>query len=357
MSERDATAPVPPGRRGRAPRSEPARGARPEGAAAVLRPPPSIAAPAAAPEPGDPADDPGWRARLRSERRRLGLSQVQVGALVGVSPETIRKYEAGGRTPARATLVHLVAALQLPAEQGCAILRGAGFAAADTLFPPAGYPDYYFTIPELRAAVERVPWPQFVTNDLAEVVAANRAAQTLWGVDFAAELARRSSARLNLLAVAAERQFAERVVNWSECLAVLAGIFKGRPREAIALDDPGAFFAEVLTAYAAHDPGRIPALIRTWETTPPQAAKVRWSYPLRWREDGIGEIAFLALVSVASEPDGLWFNDWVPVDPASHARLAAALEARQSSTVRPLAGRAPATAAATGSAGSRRARP
>ena len=78
---------------------------------------------------------------------------------MGVSPETIRKYEAGGRTPARATLVHLVAALQLSAAQVRAILRGAGFAAADTMFPSDAYPDYYFSVAELRAYVERVPGP------------------------------------------------------------------------------------------------------------------------------------------------------------------------------------------------------
>ena len=167
--------------------------------------------------------------------------------------------------------MHLVAALQLSAVQVRAILRGAGFAAADTMFPSDAYPDYYFSVAELRADVERVPWPQFVTNDLAQVVAANHAAQTLWEVDFAAELARRSEARLSLLSVAAERHFSERVVNWAECLTVLAGVFKGRPRDAIALEDPGAFVSEVLTAYAENDPAAIPQLIRAWESTPPAA--------------------------------------------------------------------------------------
>ena len=360
MSERDATEPAPPGWLGRTPPAGPPGAARPSGTTPNLHVTPSHDArpvrPASGSDPGEPADDPGWRARLRSERLRLGLSQVRVGALVGVSPETIRKYESGGRTPARATLVRLVSALQLPAEQGRAILRGAGFSAAETLFPADGYPDYYFTAAQLRTAVERVPWPQFVTNDLADVVAANRPAQALWGIDFPTELARRSRARLNLLAVAAERQFAERVANWPECLSVLAGIFKGRPREAIALDDPGAFFAEVLTAYATNDPAGLPALISAWERTPPQAAKVRWSYSLRWREDGIGEIAFLALVSVASEPDGLWFNDWIPADPASHARLAAALESRPGSMGLPRAARATVPPADTRSTGTGRAR-
>ncbi len=266
---------------------------------------------------------------LRSERLHLGLSQVALADRVGISPETVRKYEAGGRTPARPTLERLVHALQLSATQGRAILAAAGYAAPETLFPAAAYPGYYYTLAELRAEVERVPWPEFVTDDIAGVVAANQAAQALWGVDFAAELARRSRPQVNLLAVAAERHFAARVANWSECLTVLAGIFKGRPREPIALEDPGAFFAEVLEAYVANDPGAIPQLVAAWESTPPQPAKVRWAYRLVWREPGVGDIEFRSLVSVASEPDGLWFNDWVPVDAEGHARLGAILALRR----------------------------
>ena len=289
-----------------------------------------LSGPLADPDPRDmPVPDPAdWRMLLRSERLRLGLSQVALAQLVRVSPETIRKYEAGGRTPARATLERLVHALQLPATKGRALLAAAGFTAPETLFPAAAYPGYYYTLAELRAEVERVPWPEFVTDDLAEIVAANRAAQALWGVDFAAELARRSRSQINLLAVAAERHFAARVANWSECLAVLAGIFKGRPREPISLENPGAFFSEVLEAYVTNDPGAIPQLLAAWESTPPQPAKVRWAYRLVWREPDVGDIEFRSLVSVASEPDGLWFNDWVPVDAEGHARLGAVLARR-----------------------------
>jgi len=310
VSERDLAAGE-SGRRARGPRTGPKLGVRP-----------------GPPDATEPAEDRAWRDLLRAERLRLGLSQVALGALVGVSPETIRKYEAGGRTPGRGTLVRLVAALQLSAVQVRAILRGAGFATADTMFPADSYPDYYFTIEELRSYVEEVPWPQFVTNDLAQVVAANHAAEALWEIDFAAELARRSEAKLSLLSVASERHFSERVVNWAECLAVLAGIFKGRPRDAISLEDPGAFVSEVLSIYAENDPAAIPQLIRAWESTPPAPGKVRWSYRIIWREPGIGDIAFLSLMSIASQPDALSFNDWIPLDPESHARLAHVLAAR-----------------------------
>ena len=64
------------------------------------------------------------------------------------------------------------------------------------------------------------------------------------------------------------------------------------------------------------------------ESTLPAPVKVRWSYPITWREPGIGDIAFLSLVSIASEPDALSFNDWIPIDPASHARLAQVLAGR-----------------------------
>jgi hypothetical protein len=41
--------------------------------------------------------------------------------------------------------------------------------------------------------------------------------------------------------------------------------------------------------------------------------KCRWSFPIIWRDD-LGEMRFLNVINTASEPDGLAFNDWVPVD-------------------------------------------
>lgn len=55
--------------------------------------------------------------------------------------------------------------------------------------------------------MQAAPWPQFVVNDAQELVAANRAAELLLGVDVASELAARGRAQLHFLALIAEPRF------------------------------------------------------------------------------------------------------------------------------------------------------
>lgn len=211
-----------------------------------------------------------------------------------------------------------------------AILRELGFSTAETLHTPESDPDYQFTVPQLRVFVEETPWPQFAANNLLEIVAANAAAQALWGIDLEAEFARRSRAELNFLAIAAERRFSERIGNLSELMARVVSILKAIPESATILDEPSPLFGEVFAAFAQNDPTAIPKLFALWERTPPASAKVRWNYPVIWREPGVGEIRFLGTVTTASEPDALAFNDWVPIDAASHALLEKAVAARSS---------------------------
>jgi transcriptional regulator with XRE-family HTH domain len=284
------------------------------------------AAPVAPPAASAPASirpdrDGTWRALLRSERLRLRLTQTELARRVGLSAETVRKYEAGTRTPDRDHLDRLLVALEVSQPKRRAALESAGFIAPSTLFGPANAPFYYFTVPELRAFVEGVPWPQFVTDNLCQVVVANRAAGALWGVDVAAELARRARPQINLLSIAAERQFSQRVANWDEAVAILISIVKALPEGGSTLDDLGPLFLEVLDAFAANDPTAVPRLLALWERTPVQTAKVRWMYPIDWVEPGVGELHFRCLVSIASEPDCLFFNDWIPLDPTTLERL------------------------------------
>lgn len=269
----------------------------------------------------------GWRALLRAERQRLGLTQAGLAERAGVAPETLRKYESGGRTPSRASIGRLLGALQVPHVTVQAVLHELGFAADGTLFTFETDPDYHFTIPQLRVFVEETPWPQFVVNNVLEIVAANAAAQALWGIDLPGEFARRSRAQLNFLAIAAERRFSERIGNWPEMMARVVSILKAIPESATLLDDPSSLFGEVFAAFAQNDPTAIPKLFALWERTPPASAKVRWNYPVIWREPGVGEIRFLGTVTTASEPDALAFNDWIPLDSASHALLEKAVAA------------------------------
>jgi hypothetical protein len=153
-----------------------------------------------------------------------------------------------------------------------------------------------------------------VLNQLTELTAANSTAQALWGIDLAHELATRSRAQLNVLAVASQHRFADLILNWEEAVTVLVAVSKGQPQRPETLEDPSAYFSEVLAEFAKGDPSFLPRLANIWENTPPREAKCHWSYPIVWCDPEFGEMRFSGVVSVASETDGFGFNSWIPLD-------------------------------------------
>ncbi len=255
-----------------------------------------------------------WRGKLRDTRERLGLSQRALAGRAGLSPETVRGYESSRRQPTRERLTKLLDALGAPPHDTNEIMAGAGFATPPTLFPEHAFPAYFISVEETQAEVERVPWPEFVIGGANEVVAANAAVQALWGIDFADLRANATPVQRNLLSVASQRRFADRVVNWDECVAVMAAVFKGRPVNPASLDEPDAYFSEVLAEFADGDPAFLARLVGIWMATPAREAKVRWNYRVVWRDDEFGEMRFEGIVSTASEPASLGFNDWHPLD-------------------------------------------
>ena len=147
--------------------------------------------------------DAAWRHKLRAARQKAGISQREVAELAGISQESIRAYEAGRRRPTRERLTTMLQALQTPAYDANEILEAAGFSSTPTLFPADEYPNFYFAIDELQTEVESVAWPEFVSDNGNQVVAANAAVQALWGIDFAHERATKTRAELTLLGVRA----------------------------------------------------------------------------------------------------------------------------------------------------------
>ncbi len=69
------------------------------------------------------------------------------------------------------------------------------------------------------------------------------------------------------------------------------------------------------------NPKYMARFLALWETTPARSPKSRWWYPIVLEEPGVGTLSFRVLVSTASEPDGLAFNDWVPLDAATWSGL------------------------------------
>lgn len=263
-----------------------------------------------------------WRALLREERVRMRFTQERLASLVGISAESVRTYESGRRSPDYPGLLRLLGALEVPRGRAAAILEAAGYGHGASLFPPGRYPGYYFGADGAADLLAPLPWPAFVVDDRLEIVVANRAAEALWGVSLADELGSRSRASLSVLALAAEPRFRERLVNREELLATIISVLKGSPHGSRSIAEPDPAFTEILARYAAVDPGGVTRLLALWERVPAREASVRWHYRVVWRDPGLGELTFLALVTTASEPGALAFNDWVPADASTAAALA-----------------------------------
>lgn len=259
-----------------------------------------------------------WRSLLRATRERLGVSRAELARQSGVPAHTLRRWEDGSRHPRSENLRAVLDALDCPSADANAIMAEAGFPPARTLFPSDRFPSYFYTVDELQTAVEDVPWPEFVINDNIEVVAANAALQALWRIDYAEERRHRSAPQMNLLSVANDYRFIEHIQNWEECVAVLASVFKGRPRDPhITLDEPDPYFGAVLEELSGGDPTFLSRLINVFTATPARTPKCRWTYPVVWKDAEFGAMHFIGVVNTASEPDGLAFSDWIPIDAAT----------------------------------------
>ena len=269
-----------------------------------------------------------WHALIRAERRRLGITQTELAGRAGLSPETIRKYEAGTRTPSRASIERVLAALQAPHTTVRRVLLDLGMAAPGNLYGLGGIEDYRFTIPELRAFVEETPWPQFVINNTLEIVVANAATQALWEMDLSLQVLERNRARVNLLTILAHHRLRQSLRNRFEIMAIVVSVLKVFPESRTLLDAPGSLFAEVFDAFAAADPKAIKKLYALWERTPPASQKLRWNFPVIWAESEIGEIRLIGTVTAASHVNSLVFVDWIPRDGPSHALLDTLLASR-----------------------------
>ncbi len=263
-----------------------------------------------------------WSHHLRSAREELGLSRPAAAELASVSAETIKGYELGRRKPSRELLEQIITALGIEQAERNSILTGAGFVGTATLFPPEVAPDYYFTRDQVAEEIERAPWPACVVNDRMDVVAANRLVLTLWDVDFERELT--GPGERNLLSIASTPHFVERVENWEEAVGVAVAILKGHHTHRGGVSEPedsSGYFASVLQHFLDGDPKYVARFLTVWQDTPAREAKCHWDFPVVWRDEDHGTLRFRVAISVASEPDGLMFNDWIPLDAATWEAL------------------------------------
>lgn len=253
-----------------------------------------------------------WFRLLAHARTALGLEQAELAARAHVSLPSLKAYESGRRHPSRPYLTAILEALKLDRSARNKILGAAGYASDSYELGP--WPDsrFMFTADEAAEFIEPYPWPAFLLNEMMEVAVANAAAQRLWSVDLRNEFL--DPIERNLLSVASDPRFADRCINLPDVLTVMAAVFKGHHRGAEALENPSPYFAAVLKRFVAGDPKHVQEFFRAWQDAEPRTPKIRWEYPIVWEDPDVGSMRFRGMVNPASEPDGLSFNDWIPLD-------------------------------------------
>ena len=232
--------------------------------------------------------------------------------MAGVSPETIKAYELGSRRPTRTYLVAILNALKVERFTRNDILTAAGFAPDGLELGSAHLPHYMYTLAEIVEHVERMPWPAFVLNEMTEVVCCNRLTERLWDIDLEREFP--NPIDRNMLSVASLPRFAARVENWDDVMKVGLAVFKGHHRGPESLDQASPYFSQVIQRFMKGAPEYVGRIMHLWQETEARQPKIRWEYEVRWNEPGIGRMGFLSVVNTANEPDGLAFNDWIPLD-------------------------------------------
>lgn len=265
-----------------------------------------------------PAMD-GWGHRLREARTRVGLTRAELAQRSGVTASTIKSYETGARHASRPHLTAVLDALRLDRGERATIFQSAGFAPDSR--SAASLPDAeMYSAEDAAAAIERYHWPAFVLDKFLGVVAANRMAQRLWNVDLATEFL--DPLDRNLMIVATNPRFADRVTNWDEAVGYIVSAWKDQDWWSEELEKPGPLLAALMERFMKGDSGYVARLLELWQVPPVEwQQKMRWSYPVTWDEPGIGPLRFECLVGTASELQGLAFNDWIPVDAETWQRL------------------------------------
>jgi transcriptional regulator with XRE-family HTH domain len=253
-----------------------------------------------------------WSDMLAAARTRLRLTQAELAALTHISANTIKAYEAGRRHPSRPYLVAMLDALKIGREERNRILLDAGYASDGYEIGPWVYGQFMFTSEEAAAFIEGYDWPAFLLTEMMDLAAANAAAQRLWHVDLTREFLEPGDR--NLLSVVSDPRFGPRLANMPEALRVMASVFRGHHRGAETLDDPSPVFGAMLERFMTGDRAYLQMLLEAWQDAVPRTPKIRWEYPVVWSDPDVGTLRFRALVNPAAEPDGLAFNDWIPLD-------------------------------------------
>ena len=259
-----------------------------------------------------------WRAALRAHRKARGFTQTRLARDAHLSLSALKQYESGHRHPSAEALDAIIGALGLTAEQSSPIRAGAGYAPDmkrifyDRLGP--------YDLADLERQGEGYPWPVFVTNFAADVLAANRAFFRVIGPALEAAFNAGPEGR-NFLGVASDPRFAARVTNYDEAVRFFIGLMKGEERWQHNLEHPAPLIEGPMRRFLSGDPSYVARMLKLYQDAPPIRHSTRVDYRLGWTLDDGRAITFKGLITVADLYQELVWHDWLPATAADHAVL------------------------------------
>lgn len=258
-----------------------------------------------------------WRRGMREYRKQRSLSRADVAHRSGLSQSAIKAYESGDRHPSREALTAIIDALGLTKEQANPLLAGAGYATnLSAIFHQAYGPyDHEWFARE----VELSTWPVLVTNEAADIVAANHTLRSLIGIPLTERLPRPE--RWNFIVLASDPAFGDRLENWEEVYTRMLGLGKADLRRDINPERPAPWTTEAFKLFLQGDPAYISRLLKLWEGAEPVAHTTRMHAPVRWRHAGGQTLRFHSVVHIADVWKVYAWHDWIPEDEATMRAL------------------------------------
>lgn len=256
-----------------------------------------------------------WNEQLRALRQGRNRTRSDLSSCTGISQASIRSYELGRRHPSREHLDRLLECLESDPLTRNVILTDAGFASAPAL---GNFVETTIREKDAIQLLHRRPWPAFLANQRAEVLAVNEVAERFLELPRTPPRAPHPS----ILTFATRRALANKCANWDMAVTVMIRGFKaGNPREE-SLDAPSPSFSRLLEAVCSGDAALVEKFFKLWSAMPawrgPFAGVV---YETVWKAGGRQRIRFNCAINCVNAEAGLYFHDWIPADSTSFRLL------------------------------------
>jgi len=265
-----------------------------------------------------------WNDALHAFRKRLGLSQAEFGARIGLSADGVYSLEKARRRPRRETIMTIVRSLQMDGPTTNFILEDLSMSpepawiarwmsGLDVAYHPNAAV-FYLSAAELEEDAERLPWPLFVFDADCRLIGGNTYARRL---DLIPLPPFHDSERgPHLLEIVTSEAFRMHVENWEEVVLTLVPAPLKPFLNPTLPGTAGRAFEQAVASVRRTRKGMaaIRDLIAAWERREPRPVDARVVFELRWRHDDGSLLVFDGLVAGWNALDPYWVIDLHPAN-------------------------------------------